>query len=134
MTGCSVTSSLGQTLSTTKWLKKAMPQNRVMNPIPHAQPPLVQQLLKLAKNDLGKYRPTPTPPPVVYPTHVPSTGGGTMDDGDSSGGGCDPSYLMYASLRTTDLNCGDILIKFRVIGSDPHGFDGIMMELVVKNN
>jgi len=39
---------------------------------------------------------------------------------------CDPSYPdVCIAPYPPDLNCGDIgYSNFRVIGSDPHGFDG----------
>lgn len=41
-------------------------------------------------------------------------------------GNCDPSYPDVCIARTPpDLNCGDISFhNFKVVGSDPHGFDG----------
>jgi micrococcal nuclease len=53
-------------------------------------------------------------------------GGGGGDDGDQGGGGCDPSYPdVCIAPYPPDLDCDDIPYQdFRVIGNDPHGFDG----------
>jgi hypothetical protein len=50
------------------------------------------------------------------------------DDSDSNGNGgnCDPSYPdVCIPCKPPDLNCPDISFhNFKVVGSDPHGFDG----------
>jgi hypothetical protein len=55
----------------------------------------------------------------VIPKPQPSGGGG-------GGGGCDPSYpTVCIKPPPPDLDCGDIPhTNFKVVGSDPHGFDG----------
>ncbi|MEX2030018.1 MAG: hypothetical protein WD906_03500 [Anaerolineales bacterium] len=42
------------------------------------------------------------------------------------GGNCDPSYQgVCIPPPPPDLNCDDIQFRdFKVVGSDPHGFDG----------
>jgi micrococcal nuclease len=58
---------------------------------------------------------------VTTTTQAPTT-----TEGDSGGGDCDPSYpdVCIAS-PPPDLNCDDVPFKnIRVVGSDPHGFDG----------
>jgi hypothetical protein len=60
--------------------------------------------------------------------HGGGGGGGGGDDGDEGGGGggCDPSYPdVCIAPYPPDLDCYDIPYQdFRVIGNDPHGFDG----------
>lgn len=53
-------------------------------------------------------------------TQAPTTTAG------GGGGNCDPSYPdVCIPPPPPDLNCGDISHRrFRVVGSDPHGFDG----------
>jgi hypothetical protein len=48
------------------------------------------------------------------------------DGSDGSGRNCDPSYPdVCISPKPPDLNCPDISFRnFKVVGSDPHGFDG----------
>jgi micrococcal nuclease len=50
----------------------------------------------------------------------------TTEGGSGSGGNCDPSYPdVCIPSPPPDLNCGDVPYKnIRVVGSDPHGFDG----------
>lgn len=85
-------------------------------------------------NKLGMFKPTPTPtpivrynppivlptnPPIVYPTNTPISGGG--------GGACHPSYPdVCIPYPPPDLDCSDVypICNFRVIGDDPHRFDG----------
>jgi micrococcal nuclease len=69
---------------------------------------------------LGMWAPTATYLPYVAPaaTSAPSS--------NSVGGNCDPSYPdVCIPPYPPDLDCGDISYRrFRVIGNDPHNFDG----------
>lgn len=56
---------------------------------------------------------TPVPPP---PTPIPAP--------QPAAPSCDPNYTPCVPLVSYDLNCGDIGFAVRIIGSDPHGFDG----------
>ncbi len=46
--------------------------------------------------------------------------------GHAGGGGCDPSYpTVCIPPPPPDLDCSDIAFRnFKVVGADPHGFDG----------
>jgi micrococcal nuclease len=50
----------------------------------------------------------------------------TTEGGSGGGGNCDPSYPdVCIPPPPPDLNCGDVPYKnIRVVGDDPHGFDG----------
>lgn len=63
---------------------------------------------------------TPIPQPVATPTPVP-----VVPVQPVMPSGCDPSYPdVCIPPYPPDLNCGDIPFRrFRVTGSDPHGFD-----------
>lgn len=56
----------------------------------------------------------------VIPKPEPSGGGG------GGGGGCDPSYpTVCIPSPPPDLDCADVNASgFKVVGADPHGFDG----------
>jgi micrococcal nuclease len=63
------------------------------------------------------------------PTHAVDTGRGSPPPRPvtppSSGGTCDPNYAgTCVPIVSHDLDCGDLSGPVRVIGADPHRFDG----------
>jgi hypothetical protein len=60
--------------------------------------------------------------PPIPPKYNPDEGGG----GGGGGGSCDPSYpTVCIPSPPPDLDCGDIsYTNFKVVGADPHHFDG----------
>lgn len=70
-------------------------------------------------NKVGMWIPTATPRPYIPPVVVSTTAPG------NSSGSCDPSYPdVCIAPYPPDLDCSQIPYKrFRVTGSDPHGFD-----------
>ena len=58
---------------------------------------------------------------ALAPVRAPGSGGGS-----TGGGACDPSYPdVCIPSPPPDLDCADVPHKrFRVVGADPHRFDG----------
>ena len=64
--------------------------------------------------------PPPTEPPCIEDPSLPE-----CEPLPPPGGKCHPSYDKCIPSPPPDLDCGDIFFRnFKVIGSDPHGFDG----------
>jgi len=58
------------------------------------------------------------------PVPAPSVPESEPEPAAPATGGCDPNYDPCVPLSSGDLDCGDIGFSVRIIGGDPHGFDG----------
>ena len=73
----------------------------------------------------GKWRPTPTSKPAVYPTRTPGSNGGGGGGGDDREG-CDDAYpTVCIPSPPPDLDCKvNPYRNFKVLSPDPQNFDG----------
>ncbi|NTV64238.1 MAG: SH3 domain-containing protein [Oscillochloris sp.] len=114
---------------TTGWLNASLITLASAAPVPPANPtvPPATKAPALASTAASTKIPTlaPTKAATLVPTHAPTAAPPTANPTIASTN-CDPSYPdVCIPPPPPDLNCGDITYRrFRVVGSDPHNFDG----------
>lgn len=73
--------------------------------------------------DLAQAQPA-APAPESPSNEAPNVSAPEPEQAAPVTGGCDPNYDPCVPLSSGDLDCGDIGFSVRIIGGDPHGFDG----------